>query len=154
MVGGLQRNSSLCKNHFNLTELCKFWAKNVIKQSKLIYFVKKIHRHAPKVRACTCARAARAQNWNIRKTLTVFLILARTSTVKKRFLLIQEILFDYLIAILAKKLVKTNFHEVGSFSKISKIFKKKINFFQQKFDFWQDFIRFYFHQFLARIVIK
>ena len=47
------------------------------------------------------------------------------------FLLIQGMLCDYLTAILAQKLVKIDFHEVGSFSKISKIFKKNQFFFDK-----------------------
>lgn len=54
------------------------------------------------------------------------LILARSACaslrtnldVQKRFPLIQELLFDYLIAILAQILLKIDFHQVSLFSNI------------------------------------
>ena len=58
---------------------------------------------------------------------------ARTFGVPQCIILFTEMLFDYLIAILDQKLVKIVFHEIGSFSKISK--EKKTFFFQQKFGF-------------------
>ena len=46
--------------------------------------------------------------------------------------------FDYMIAILAQKLVKIDVHEIGSFSKTSKIFKKN-QFFSTKIRFLTRF---------------
>ena len=155
-------NSTFCKNHVGLQpkwplrvfEL-KRWSSN---QNSSILSGKFIGAHQKCAR--TLGRALRAPKV---ETLEKFMknsifmmclfwraarVQVSAQNIQERFLLIQEMLFDYLIAILAQKLVKIDFHEVGSFSKISKIFKK-INFFQQKFDFWQDFIQFYFHQFLS-----
>ena len=82
----------LCWTSTYKANFASFWAKNVIKQPKLIYIVRKIHWCAAKVRVPTCARA---QKWNFHKIHEKYdfhdmFILARTSNAKKRFHLIQE----------------------------------------------------------------